>query len=263
MSNVLSIALGWRLLFLSSWGRFERRFENILEDLDRHGVLIDQEANARNIAESRQMRQELCAWRLESIDQVQVQDDQQAAKTYQSVLTWLKIDETEQSTIFDTIAEEGSKYSGTPTWLLKNDKISSWLRRKPDPPFLWLQGNPGSGKSVVSAQLAKFLETSKSSVIHHFCTYTYASSTRYDGILKSLLLQLLRLNEDLVAHVNQEYVLNKKPPTISNLERLLQTLVVTFSDDPRYVMITATRISRRCALFNNNMCCGGIWRRAL
>lgn len=179
-------------MFLTSWGRFQWRFDNILEDLDRHGKLIDEEANARNIAAASQMRQEIRAWREESIDQVKRDEERQAAKEFQSILSWLTVDEIEQIQIFETTSDEGTKFPGTCSWLLKNEKIKSWLQKKPDPPFLWLQGNPGCGKSVIAAKLVDFLQASKSPIVHHFCTYTYASSTKYDGILRSLLLQLLR-----------------------------------------------------------------------
>lgn len=220
-------------MFLTSWGRFQRRFDNILEDLDRHGKLIDQEANARNIAAASQMRQDIRTWREESLDQVKRDEERQAAKEFRSILSWLKVDETEQIQIFETISDEGTKFPGTCSWLLKNEKIKSWLQKKPDPPFLWLQGNPGCGKSVIAAKLVDFLQASKSPIVHHFCTYTYASSTKYDGILRSILQQLLRKSGELVAHVYQECIVGKKPPTTANLERLIETLIAALSDVPR------------------------------
>ncbi|KAI1492423.1 hypothetical protein F5X96DRAFT_691616 [Biscogniauxia mediterranea] len=37
----------WKLLFLTSWGRhFQRRLGNILQDMERHGALVDKEAHA-------------------------------------------------------------------------------------------------------------------------------------------------------------------------------------------------------------------------
>lgn len=169
------------------------------------------------------------------------EDEHQVTKQYQSILTWLKSDEMEQIAIFESIADEGVKYPGTASWLMKNNKISSWLRRKPETAFLSIQGNAGSGKSVISTQLINFLHASKASVIHHFCISTSASSTKYDSILKSLLLQLLRQNGDLVAHVYHDFVLKRAQPTISNIERLIQTHVAALSDEPReptYLWVT-------------------------
>lgn len=70
----LTRILGWKILFVTSWGRFQRKFDHILEDLDRHGSLVDNEANAHNIAESRRMREEVQAWKEKSIIKME-QDD--------------------------------------------------------------------------------------------------------------------------------------------------------------------------------------------
>ena len=223
---------GWKLLFLTSWGRFQRRFDNILEDMMRHEALVDQEANARNIAEAQKMRQDIRTWREESLEQVGRLEEEQAAKQYQSIMSWLKVDESDQLTIFDSISAEGTKYPGTCGWTLKNPKVSSWLQRKPDTPILWLQGTPGCGKSVISTQLVNFMKAGKHFIIHHFCTYSYPLSTMYDQILRSLLLQLLRKDGELVAHVYEECVLGKKSPTVSALEQLLQTLFKSMSNEP-------------------------------
>jgi len=200
--------------------------------MKRHETLIDQEANARDIAEARKMRQDIRTWREESLDGLSLLEEEQAAKQYQSIMSWLKIDDSDQLAVFDSISVEGAKYPGTCGWTLQNAKVKSWLQRKPDTPILWLQGTPGSGKSVISTQLVNFMKVAKVFVIYHFCTYLYASSTMYEQILRSLLLQLLQKDGDLIAHVYNEYVLGRKSATVSALEQLLQTLVTSTSNEP-------------------------------
>jgi len=178
------------------------------------------------------MRQDIRTWREESLEQVGRLEEEQAARQYQSIMSWLKMDESDQLAIFDSISAEGTKYPGTCGWTLKNPKVSAWLQRKPDTPILWLQGTPGSGKSVISAQLVNFIKAAKHFVIHHFCAYSYASSTTYDQILRSLLLQLLRKDGELVAHVYEDCVLRKKSPSVSALEQLLQTLFTSTANEP-------------------------------
>ncbi|RDW71007.1 hypothetical protein BP6252_07570 [Coleophoma cylindrospora] len=224
---------GWKLMFLTSWGRFQRRFSNILEDMKRHGELIDKEANAYNIAEAHQMRQDIRAWRQESLEQVERLELEQAAKQYKSIMSWLKADETDQLAIFDSISAEGTKFPGTCSWILRNPKIKSWLEKKSDHSTLWLQGIPGSGKSVICSQIISFMKAARMFVIHHFCLHSYASSTMYEQILRSLLLQLLRKDGEIVAHVYEDCVLGKKPPAVSGLERLLKTLLPNVSHEPR------------------------------
>jgi len=235
---------GWRLLFLTSWGRFQRRFDNILEDLERHGDLIDRAANARNISEARQLRQDIRTWKEDSLEQVRQAEEHQATKQYQSILSWLRIDESEQLSIFESTFEEVSKFPGTCAWMLKNERICPWLQKKPSGNLLWLQGNPGSGKSVLSTQLVNFLRTSKSFVMNHFCSQTFASSTRYEAVLKSLLHQLLRKSGELVAYAYQDFVVGKKLPTTSNIEQLIQTLLGALSEagQTEYVWIVVDGI---------------------
>ncbi|KAI1669942.1 NACHT domain-containing protein [Pyrenophora tritici-repentis] len=226
---------GWRLLFMTSWGRFQRRFSNILEELDRHGKLVDQQANALNIAAMVQMRQENLEWREKSLEKISREEKVQASKEYRAILSWLKVDETEQTQIIEAISDEEMKYPHTCSWLMNDTKIVSWLRNKPEQPLLWLQGNPGCGKSVIAAKLAGFLQVKEHPsrrIVRHFCTYTFPSSTRYDGILKSVLQQLLRKSDELIAHVYQECIVGRKQAGTSYLERLIHTLLPTLSEEP-------------------------------
>ncbi|KAJ4322698.1 hypothetical protein N0V84_004723 [Fusarium piperis] len=223
---------GWKIMFLTSWGRFGRKFNNILEDLKQHGSLIDQEANARNIAEAKKMREDIRSWKEESQSRLDREETEQSAKQFETIASWLKVSESDQLATFDSICSEVAGYEGTCGWILKNLKISSWFQRKPDTPALWLQGSAGTGKSVLCTQLINFMKASHMFVIHHFCTYRYASSTAYEEILKSLILQLVRKDGDLVAHVYETYVLGKKPPTTSALEQLFQTLLTNMSNQP-------------------------------
>jgi hypothetical protein len=220
------------VFFLTSWGRFQRRFNNILEDLARHGEQIDKEANAYNIAEAKNMRQSLEAWRQDSLAKLVRDEEEQTANELRVICTWLKKNETDQLIIFDKISSEGSNHPGTCSWVLQHPKISSWLRNQSDMTFLWLQGNPGTGKSVIAGQLVHFLNSSQRSlVVSHFCTYSYTSSTQYDQILKSLLFQLVRANCDLVAHIYGRYIVEKRSASVPVLEQLLQTVITALSGD--------------------------------
>ncbi|KAK4144471.1 uncharacterized protein C8A04DRAFT_36713 [Dichotomopilus funicola] len=222
----------WKVLFLTSWGRFQRRFNNILEGMERHEALIDQEANARNIAEARRLREDIRLWREESRDRVRRLDEEHVAKQYKAIMSWLKANESDQLAIFESLSADGAKYHGTCGWVLKTPKISLWLQKRRENAMLWLQGGPGTGKSVLSTQLINYMKVAKMLVIHHFCTYSYPSSISYEQILRSFLLQLVRGDDDLVAHVYNECVLEKKSPTVSTLEHLLQVLLGSLSSGP-------------------------------
>ncbi|KAF5675816.1 NACHT domain-containing protein [Fusarium heterosporum] len=222
---------GWRLMFTTSWGRFQRRFGNILEDLKQHGALIDLEANARNISQAKTMRDDIRKWREESETQVRREDVEQNAKQYESIVSWLKVNEADQIAVMDSISSEAADCQCTGGWLLKDKRVRSWASNHPDTPALWLKGSAGTGKSVLTAQLISFMKITKL-VAFHFCTYLYTSSTMYEQILKSLLLQILRKDGDLVALIYQICILEKKSPTITLLEQLVQKLLTSMSSDP-------------------------------
>jgi dephospho-CoA kinase len=203
--------------------------------MKRHENLIDLQANASNIAEAREMREEIKVWKENSLTHIQQQNEKESAKQYESIIAWFKYDESDQLGILDTISSESSKFSGTCSWALKNPKIKSWLQPSPDTSLLWLQGKPGSGKSVLTSEITKFMRASTQFVIRHFCSQRYTSSTLYHQILRSLLLQLLRSNDELVSHVYKDYVLGRKPPTVQALEKLVLALLKVASSEPRQI----------------------------
>ncbi|EXF79271.1 NACHT domain-containing protein [Colletotrichum fioriniae PJ7] len=236
----------WKLLFLTSWGRFQRRFENILDDLERHGDLIDKEANALNITEAQQMHREIRDWKEKSLESLGKQEAEQSGKQYQAIASWLKYDDSDQLAIFDSISTEANKYPGTCSWFILHPKAQSWLKRRADAPMLSLQGIPGSGKSSICAQVVNFMTAGKMPLIYYFCSSSYASSVMYEQILRSLLLQLACRSSDIIAHVYSVYVLGKKSPKIPALEHLLRNLFKVISHEPgqtEYIWIVLDGLS--------------------
>lgn len=191
--------------------------------------MIDKEANAYNIVEARKTRQDLDSWRAQSLAQVAQSQREQAARQVQGLITWLRLDDSDQLALVDSLTEVGNNHPGTVDWALKKGQMATWLRPKAGSRFLWLHGGPGTGKSVILAQLVQFLRSSnKSLVIHHFCSFSHGSSTQFDQIIKALLLQLARSDGDLVNYIYEEYV-GSKPATISLLEKLLEVAVEALS----------------------------------
>ncbi|KAG7294425.1 hypothetical protein NEMBOFW57_004496 [Staphylotrichum longicolle] len=114
----------WRVLFKTTWGRFEREFGTILEDLKQHQELIDKEVNAHNIVEAREMRETLKSWRAESLDQLVKEQTQMTARQMQGVITWLRLDDSDQIVLFDSLAKIGEEHPGTVDWILRKPQHS-------------------------------------------------------------------------------------------------------------------------------------------
>ncbi|KAF9770379.1 hypothetical protein IL306_012094, partial [Fusarium sp. DS 682] len=194
----------WRLLFLTSWGRFQRRFEGIIQDLKAHEGLVDKMALATNISESKHLRRKIDMWRQEQLERLAKEEAEQITAQYLAITAYLKVDESTNAKIFEAIASEAAANVGTSSWILKQPEMQAWLRCHQSCTFLLLSGRPGSGKSVLATQIVQFLQLSQRSlVVSQFCTYAYEESMDYDKILKGLLLQLIRSDTDLIAYVRR------------------------------------------------------------
>ncbi|KAI1173581.1 hypothetical protein F4777DRAFT_557344 [Nemania sp. FL0916] len=223
----------WKHFFLTSWGRFQGRFDNILDNLKRHAEQLDKEANAFNIVEARNMRQKLQAWREESLAKAKQDEAEQNIHQMQALCSWLRVNDDDQATIIDHVSSEASKHPGTCSWILKQAIIAGWLSNQghqSNSPLVWLQGNPGCGKSVIASQIIAFLSNQGSVVISYFCTSSYTSSTEYDQVLRSLLFQMIRNSGQMAAYVYGQYV-GKKTGSMLFFEQLLQLAASALSDD--------------------------------
>jgi Cdc6-like AAA superfamily ATPase len=218
---------------MTSWGRFERRFDAIIDDLSEHEKLVDKTASAVNLLEARKIRESVEAMRQESFNNAARQEEERTAMQYVTIVGWLKMDDSQQLRIIDSITTESERYPCTSSWIFNQQKVAAWMRCSQESTFLVLHGRPGTGKSVLLTQIGASLKSSgRSLVISHFCTYSQPSSTEYDHILRSILLQLVRSNTDLVAYIYEEFILRKKPATTQALERLILTVIRDVADTP-------------------------------
>ncbi|KAI0814684.1 hypothetical protein GGR55DRAFT_686923 [Xylaria sp. FL0064] len=237
---------GWKILFITSWGRFQRRFDHTLENMRRHESLIDNEANARNILEAQKMRQEIREWRKHDLERIERLEKDEAGKQYHSITSWLKVNDSEQQLMYDALHSEGQSHPGTCTWAQKNKKVQLFLQRKPVNQVLWLQGVPGSGKSVLTTELVAFAESAGYYTLRFLCSSSHRSNT-YDRILKSLFLQLLRKDSELIANVYKENVLGKPPPSSTTVGKLFHKILMNMpssgcQDDYIWVFIDVVNL---------------------
>ncbi|VUC21965.1 unnamed protein product [Clonostachys rosea] len=225
----------WELFFMTSWGRFQRRHDRLLEDLEEHERLVDKTAAAINASNVEDIKVNLDELRRENLEKLARDEEEQTAGQYLSLKNLLNTDESEQLKIFDGISDGATIDGGVSDngWLLKHPKIQSWIRPKQETTFLILDGSPGSGKSVLATHLAAFLRAhGQSLVISHFCTYTFPSSTLYENVLRSILIQIIRSDVDLIAYIYDQLVLKKHPAKVQLLEQLVRACVAAGSRIP-------------------------------
>lgn len=218
--------IGWHILFTTSFGRFKRQFDSIFDDLKHHEDLIDKTVNAAGIRDIRRLRED-CEAEQETRRHESVKREEKLTATHLlDIITLLRVDDAQQADVFETIAAEANAGAGFGCWALKQVRIRSWASLTDDTKFLILHGHPGTGKSVIAAQIAKFvLLSGKSVVLTHFCTYLYPESTRYEDILRVITLQLIRNSPELIAHAHHDLLTRKRTPSCAVLEQLLVRLV--------------------------------------
>ena len=121
-------------------------------------------------------------------------------------------------------------WPGTLDWILKDDRFRDWMESESG--LFWLNGKPGSGKSTTMKHLVNAVRTKKSpslkakfsvQLAFFFNHQGSAFEKTMTGLLRSLLLELLKLDEDLFSHIAHDFLKAKER------QELPETLLVTFS----------------------------------
>jgi len=193
-----------------------------------HAELVDKEAMALNVACTQSLLDKLKADMLENLERVEREENSETEKQFQAILARLQIDDSDQAALWEGLLDN-LNFEGTCSWVLKYDKVASWLRDKGEVRSLWLHGSAGSGKSVISACLAKFRARDGHMVVRHFCNGLYESSTDYEKILKSIIRQLLQWSDDATAYIYKSLAVERKILSVSSLEIAIQELVTIVS----------------------------------
>jgi ankyrin repeat protein len=98
---------------------------------------------------------------------------------------------------------------GTCEWALCHRNLREWadIGRSA---LLWLSGNPGCGKTVISSFLIESFRKSNDKVVYFICDNKHADFRTKESILGSLLHQLLVSNPILVRHATAHYKYKKE-----------------------------------------------------
>lgn len=94
---------------------------------------------------------------------------------------------------------------GTCKWVVSHPRFEEW-RYNPQQTMLWLSGNPGCGKSVMSCFLIGHFQTDLNQAVVYFLCDNKDKMLKTDQVvLRSLLHQLFSLKPSLVWHAMPSY----------------------------------------------------------
>jgi hypothetical protein len=134
---------------------------------------------------------------------------------------------------------------GTLQWILQDESYPSWLHigESNGSQFLWISGNPGCGKTVLSRFLLDSIEQSlqppdqsssqRCHVLYFFFDDKYDTLKSTESLLRSLIHQLINLVPDLIQHAMPHFISCKKK-MLDSLETLWQ-LFCAITTDHRYL----------------------------
>ncbi|KAL6808739.1 pfs domain-containing protein [Trichoderma camerunense] len=107
-------------------------------------------------------------------------------------------------------------------WFLQSEEYSSWKSRPNS--FLWLQGIPGCGKTVLSSTIVKDLKDGNvNSVLYFFFDFTNSNKQLFGKALSSLVLQLYCKNENTQKPLDSLYDSSGKGTTQPSADGLFAT----------------------------------------
>ncbi|RYC58773.1 hypothetical protein CHU98_g7433 [Xylaria longipes] len=200
----------WKFFFATTWANFDFRFNSILASMAKISEAIDREAVTLDIIESRQWREKLAS-------QVATREKDRLARQRQSVIAWLALDHLPQDDNREKLLRDCLE--GSCAWVLKQEKVASWMKTDSKQAAVWLHGKPGAGKSVICTSLIDSLEQDGITTLSYFCKYH--QNDTLSTILKTLVLKIIENDPDLATIAFTEFVEKYREPSLKILRIML------------------------------------------
>ena len=137
----------------------------------------------------------------------------------------------------------GESYmSGSCDWVLTSTKFNDWLKETTNAEnSLQIVGRPGSGKSTLAAFLVEHLSRSTKPVLYFFCNRSDSEKRKTIYVIRTLLAQLLKIDNHLASHILQRYQQSGRTFADSYVIvfDVLKTVMAQCRDRALYIVIDA------------------------
>ncbi|KAH8678369.1 ankyrin repeat protein [Xylariales sp. PMI_506] len=139
---------------------------------------------------------------------------------YQKLINWLS--PPDPSTNFNKALKQRHTDSGQ--WFLRSSAYKAWEKDRSS--FLWLNGIPGCGKTILSSTVVKNLQESKAcdSLLYFYFDFSDAQKQSLENLVCSLLDQLYRKKENARKDLDSLYSSCEKGRRRPSIESLCATL---------------------------------------
>lgn len=134
---------------------------------------------------------------------------------------------------------------GTCQWIRNHPLFLSWFEGTGNS-LLWLTGQPGCGKTMLSHSLARQLEELSQNVLVSFCDDKVSMQKDAKSILISLVAQLVQKNRKMVRHVQKVFqvpygqgVSSSSLNSFSALWTVFESIVKDLKPGPMYIIVDA------------------------
>ncbi|KAI5777195.1 hypothetical protein EDC01DRAFT_679823 [Geopyxis carbonaria] len=235
------------LEIISVLERFKSVFTLVLsaESLSQAQGMQDKiRAVANSVEETQVQGQKLAADLKESFQITQTAHTQRWNDAdFEKIIRWLTKVEFNQKHEF---VSERLRQAGTTDWLFNTKEFIAWQNPLQDSSLLWLNGIPGSGKTIlVSSVIDKLraLTTGNNGIAYAYCDYNETESKSTSSVLRVLLAQLLVLRPDacrsVINKLEESERRKERPPSAPDMLQKLILEVVSKGFDGVTLIIDA------------------------
>jgi hypothetical protein len=215
---------------------------------------VETEAKTADIVEA-------ASFRVKMKEQMREQELERTITRLQTALAWLDAKDEDQENELDRLRSRIFQHSCD--WIQRQNEAKSWMSIRGSHPVLWLISKPGAGqfpsgdcdnplilihagKSTLSATIVQFLlQDRHSAVLYYLCNHQSSESTDSAHVLRTLISELLRLNNDLAEHIYDEHITKGNAPSVPRLKQLLQTLI-SVVPSTRIIIDGVDELESRC-----------------
>lgn len=166
------------------------------------------------------------------------------AEVDQNVIKWLSPSNNEPIYYKDRAKELiSTRCPGTCSWFLSEGRFKLWVLPETQENVLWVQGDPGFGKSVIAATVVEDLETIPSArVLYFFIDARHGDFEKKDpvAVLRSLVYQLQQSPDLPQSRIVYDAYISSSLERASRFDQLWEVFVsLLYLTDLTYIVIDA------------------------